>query len=89
MSENPTFKIGDTVSLNSGGHLMTVVAIDDKSVTCDWSERGGIKSKSWPIAALKTSFEPSTLEQLVGASYRTPGEPDSEDEHKPLMDGRT
>jgi hypothetical protein len=37
--EDTVLKVGDTVSLNSGGHLMTVVSIDEGSVACDWSVR--------------------------------------------------
>lgn len=69
VSEDPMFKVGDTVCLNSGGHLMTVVAISD-SVTCEWSVKGDIKSKAFPDAALKKAEEPVTLEQLVLASYK-------------------
>ena len=66
--EETVFKIGDVVSLNSGGHLMTVVSTDEGSVTCDWSVRGDIKSKSFPAGALKIAAEPAvplTLEELI------------------------
>jgi uncharacterized protein YodC (DUF2158 family) len=62
-------KVGDTVSLNSGGHAMTIVSIDDNCVTCDWSVKGDVKSKSFPVAALKKADPPATLEQLISASY--------------------
>jgi len=66
--EETVFKIGDVVSLNSGGHLMTVVSTDEGSVTCDWSVTGDIKSKSFPTGALKIAAEPAvplTLEELI------------------------
>ena len=53
------------MTLKSGGHLMTVASIDEGSVTCDWSVRGDIKSKSFPAAELKQAAVPLTLEQLV------------------------
>jgi uncharacterized protein YodC (DUF2158 family) len=64
-------KVGDTVKLNSDGHLMTVVSIDKDSVTCDWSVRGDIKSKSFPAEALeKAKKEPGTLRELILASMK-------------------
>jgi hypothetical protein len=50
---NAAFEIGDTVSLNSGGHLMTIISIDDDLACCAWSVKGDVKSKSFPIKALK------------------------------------
>jgi uncharacterized protein YodC (DUF2158 family) len=37
-------KLGDTVTLNSGGHLMTLVSVDEDSVTCAWSVNDQVKS---------------------------------------------
>ena len=35
-----SFKIGDTVTLTSGGHLMTVISIEPEDViTCAWPVR--------------------------------------------------
>jgi uncharacterized protein YodC (DUF2158 family) len=68
MSEDTVLKVGDTVSLNSGGHLMTVASIDDGAVTCNWSVRGDVKSKSFPAAALNKADQPLppiTLEALL------------------------
>jgi uncharacterized protein YodC (DUF2158 family) len=68
-----TFKIGDTVTLNSAGHLMTIVSIKRKRLTCSWSVRGDIKSGSFPADTLIKAdkpTEPTTLEQLVLASYK-------------------
>jgi uncharacterized protein YodC (DUF2158 family) len=53
MPEDSTVKVGDVVSYNSGGHLMTVISIDENSVTCVWSVKGDAKSKSYPAEALK------------------------------------
>jgi uncharacterized protein YodC (DUF2158 family) len=66
MSEATVFEIGDVVRLKSGGHLMTVVSIDQGSVTCDWSVRGDIKSKSFPAAALEPADPPLSLEAMLG-----------------------
>jgi uncharacterized protein YodC (DUF2158 family) len=57
--------VGDTVSLNSGGHIMTVASIDEGSVTCDWSVRGDGKSKSFPVAELKKAEPPFSLEDVL------------------------
>jgi len=53
MSADTVFEVGDTVKLKSDGHLMTVVSVAEDSITCDWSVRGDVKSKSFPVAALK------------------------------------
>jgi uncharacterized protein YodC (DUF2158 family) len=53
MSDDPVLKVGDTVSLNSGGHLMTIASIGGDSVTCDWAVKGDVKSKSFAAAELK------------------------------------
>jgi uncharacterized protein YodC (DUF2158 family) len=66
-----SFNIGDTVTLSSGGHLMTVVSIDRKGViTCAWSVKEEVKSKSFPSAALTKADKPQTLAQLVASSYK-------------------
>jgi uncharacterized protein YodC (DUF2158 family) len=65
------FKIGDTVTLKSAGHLMTIVSIERKCVTCAWSVKGDIKSNSFPADALIKADKPVTLEQLVLASQKT------------------
>ena len=53
MSADTVFEVGETVKLKSDGHLMTVVSVAEDSITCDWSVRGDVKSKSFPVAALK------------------------------------
>lgn len=61
-----SFEIGDTVTLTSGGHLMTVISIDPEDViTCTWSVRGDVKSKGFPVAALIKADKPQTLEELL------------------------
>jgi uncharacterized protein YodC (DUF2158 family) len=69
MPDEITFKIGETVMLSSGGHLMTILAVDNDGVTCAWSAKGDTKTKIFPAAALTKSDKPMTLEQLVAASY--------------------
>jgi uncharacterized protein YodC (DUF2158 family) len=66
--ERAVLKLGDTVTLNSGGHLMTVVSVDEDSVTCAWSVNDQVKSKSFPAKALKQASAPRPLEELVLAS---------------------
>jgi uncharacterized protein YodC (DUF2158 family) len=65
MSQEEQFAVGETVSLNSGGHLMTVLSIDEESVTCVWSVRGDIKTKSFPARVLKKAKEERTLEEML------------------------
>lgn len=61
-----SFEIGDTVTLTSGGHLMTVISIAPKDmITCAWSVRGDVKSKGFPRAALIKADKPQTLEELL------------------------
>ena len=64
------FKIGDTVTLKSGGHLMAVLAVGRDGVTCAWSVKGDLKTRTTPAAALVKAAKPATLEQLVLASYK-------------------
>lgn len=65
------FKIGDTVTLCSGGHLMTVISIEpDDVITCAWSVKEDVKSKPFPSAALIKATKPQTLEELLADSYR-------------------
>jgi uncharacterized protein YodC (DUF2158 family) len=63
--EDTALKVGDVVSYNSGGHLMTIISIDENSVTCVWSVKGDAKSKSYPAEALKKAAPPFSLEQVV------------------------
>ena len=72
MSEDVVFKIGDTVTLKSGGHLMTIASINGELVTCDWSVRGDIKSKSLSSAQLLKADlpqKPLSLEEIVTAMH--------------------
>ncbi|WGR99626.1 YodC family protein [Bradyrhizobium sp. ISRA443] len=66
--ESEPLKIGDTVSLRSGGHIMTVISIDQDGITCAWSVRDDVKSKSLPRAALIKASKPQTLEELLSES---------------------
>jgi uncharacterized protein YodC (DUF2158 family) len=48
------FKVGGTVRLKSGGHLMTVVEVLPSSVKCQWfDEKGKLQSGSFLPAALQ------------------------------------
>jgi uncharacterized protein YodC (DUF2158 family) len=59
------FEVGDVVAFKSGGHLMTVIFIDENFLTCVWSVRGDDNSKSFPVEALKKGAEPFDLEKIV------------------------
>jgi uncharacterized protein YodC (DUF2158 family) len=62
------FKVGDTVTLNSDGHLMTVVSVAEDVITCAWSVRGDVKSKSFPIAAVKKAVSAETVKEARRAA---------------------
>jgi uncharacterized protein YodC (DUF2158 family) len=68
MSVDTLFEVGDTVKLNSDGHLTTVVSIAENSITCDWSVRGDVKSKSFPVAALKKAVSDETAKEARRAA---------------------
>jgi uncharacterized protein YodC (DUF2158 family) len=72
MSDDTVLKVGDTVSLNSGGHVMTVASVDGDSVTCDWSVKGDVKSKSFAAAELKKAEAPLTTLEQIAARPTTP-----------------
>jgi uncharacterized protein YodC (DUF2158 family) len=68
-SADTVFKVGDTVKLNSDGHLMTVVSVAEDSITCAWSVRDDVKSKSFPVAALKKAqAQPSQTAEDIAAA---------------------
>lgn len=71
MPEDAGLKVGDIVTLKSGGHLMTVASIDEGSVTCDWSVRGDVKSKSFPAAELQKADQPRSAESTIDVSRLT------------------
>jgi uncharacterized protein YodC (DUF2158 family) len=62
---NQPFEIGDIVALKSGGHVMTVISIDQDVITCAWSVKDDIKSNGFPHAALTKAARPQTLEELL------------------------
>ena len=59
MSETEEFKIGDVVQLKSGGPYMTVVSLNENSMThtgqikCQWFEKNRPETCSFPAAALE------------------------------------
>jgi hypothetical protein len=71
-------KIGDVVCIKSDvRYPMTVVSIDDDFATCVWwSAHGDIKSRAYPINALKRCNAlkplppPMTLGDLVLAAHK-------------------
>lgn len=62
-----TFKIGETVKLNSGGPLMTILSIDRNGVKCAWSVKSDIKEKCFPSVALTKADRPADLEKVLSA----------------------
>lgn len=71
MSEDTALKVGDTVTLKSDGQLMTVASIDEGSVTCDWSVRGDVGSKSFLAAELQKTEQPRSGKSTFDASRLT------------------
>lgn len=70
------FAPGDIVALKSGGHSMTVVAIEAEDVDCLWlNDAGELFRQSIPAIAL-TMIEPSEAEEDEAEE-----EHDDEDEH--------
>jgi uncharacterized protein YodC (DUF2158 family) len=63
--ETVLFEVGNVVAFKSGGHLMTVIFINDNFLTCAWSVRDADKSKSFPTEALKIAAEPFDLEKVT------------------------
>jgi len=55
MIEETKLKLGETVCLNSGGPLMTIVEISDNVATCAWFNKEQRKKDTFPIEALKRS----------------------------------
>lgn len=59
MSETEEFKIGDVVRLKSGGPDMTVVSLNENSMThkgqikCQWFEKNRPQDSIFPSAALE------------------------------------
>ena len=48
------FKPGDTVSLRSGGPLMTIVMIDGQTALCEWfTNEQQPQSRSFALTSLK------------------------------------
>jgi len=66
-AEKSAFKAGETVKLNSGGPLMTILSIDGNDVKCAWSVKSDIKEKRFPAIALTKADTPEALEKLLSA----------------------
>jgi uncharacterized protein YodC (DUF2158 family) len=73
MPKKSTFKAGETVKLNSGGPLMTILSIDRNGVKCAWSVKDDIKEKSFPSVALTKADRPEVLQKLLSAIAEAEG----------------
>lgn len=50
-------KVGDSVKLNSGGPVMTVIDVTASGmVTCKWSFNNGFKTERFPSDALSVAL---------------------------------
>jgi uncharacterized protein YodC (DUF2158 family) len=72
--EETMFKVGDVVRLNSGGHLRTIISLDENTVTCVWSVKGDARSTSYPAQALEKTDAPSDAMELILACAGHPRE---------------
>jgi uncharacterized protein YodC (DUF2158 family) len=65
MTGATALKVGDTVSLKSGGPLMTIDSIkDEDSVTCRWFAKDVLKQASFFAATLRKVDGPQTLDEM-------------------------
>jgi uncharacterized protein YodC (DUF2158 family) len=55
------FAVGDTVSLKSGSHLMTVEGVDGETVDCVWAAKDDFKSRRFSAAELERGRGPVTF----------------------------
>lgn len=65
-SEPDTVRIGDVVELRSGGHSMTVKAVDESTATCMWSLNGNLKLIELTLVMLQRAKPVETLDSLFG-----------------------
>ncbi len=73
---------GDVVMLKSGGHPMTVVAVDEEDVECVWlGEDGEMFRQSIPAIAL-TPIDMAELEEEEEAEDADEAEDEDEDEEE-------
>jgi uncharacterized protein YodC (DUF2158 family) len=70
MPEETSLKVGDTVSLKSGGPLMTVNSIEgEDSVICKWFVNNIRKEDRFANAAVKKVDGPQTLDELFSGGW--------------------
>lgn len=70
------FEAGDVVVLKSGGHAMTVIAIDEDQAECIWTgEDGDLFRETIPTVALESAQE-------IDADDEAEEEDHSEDEEE-------
>jgi uncharacterized protein YodC (DUF2158 family) len=69
------FKIGDVVTLKSGGGKMTVEGTAEDSISCVWSDGKKVFRDKFHPDMLTEG--PATLEELILAAGQRKNEPDS------------
>jgi uncharacterized protein YodC (DUF2158 family) len=83
------FEPGDVVILKSGGHSMTVVAVDEEDIDCLWvSDDGQMFRQSIPAVAL-TVIESAEIEEPeeTEEDEDTEDKEDAEDDNDEEEDG--
>ncbi|MGA8324343.1 MAG: DUF2158 domain-containing protein [Xanthobacteraceae bacterium] len=77
------FAPGDIVALKSGGHSMTVVAIEAKDVNCLWvNDAGELFRQSIPAIALTMIEQSESDEDEAEEEHEDEDEEDDEDREK-------
>lgn len=72
------FEAGDVVVLKSGGHAMTVIAVDEDQAECIWTgEDGDLFRETIPTLALESAQEIDADDEAEDEDH---GEDDEEDE---------
>ncbi|MCK9908891.1 DUF2158 domain-containing protein [Microbacteriaceae bacterium K1510] len=77
------FEAGDVVVLKSGGHAMTVIAIDEDQAECIWTgEDGDLFRETIPTVALESAQEIDADEEAEDEDHGDDEEEEDEDEEE-------
>lgn len=77
------FEAGDVVVLKSGGHAMTVIAIDEDQAECIWTgEDGDLFRETIPTVALESAQEIDADDEAEDEDHGEDDEEEDEDEEE-------
>ena len=75
------FEAGDVVVLKSGGHAMTVIAIDEDQAECIWTgEDGDLFRETIPTVALESAQEIEADDEAEDDDHSEDDDDEDEDE---------